>query len=314
VRLLSFTKYEKVLGILFVATLPLCNPWVRGDGVGYYAYARSILFEHRLDFTKDSLSANTTFRMGRVDVNGHLLPDQLTVTGRIDNRFAIGPAILWSPFLIAAHAGVLLYDRLGGYAPADGFSKPYRVAMALGTAICGFLAVLISLSLARRYVPEKWAFIASLGMWFASSLPVYMYFNPSWSRAHSAFIVRKIIYGSYLTTGYKESWDWRSPAIFKVCIPSEHGLFTWTPILLLSVVGLFLFRKHDRILATYSIAAFAAYLYVIGCDQNWDGSSSFGNRIFVSLTVLFTLGFAGCLDRLARAWQEGRVRPRLATL
>jgi hypothetical protein len=34
-------KYERFLVLLFLLTLPLMNPWVRGDGVGYYAYARA---------------------------------------------------------------------------------------------------------------------------------------------------------------------------------------------------------------------------------------------------------------------------------
>ena len=31
------------LTALFLMSLPFVNPWVRGDGVGYYAYARSLL-------------------------------------------------------------------------------------------------------------------------------------------------------------------------------------------------------------------------------------------------------------------------------
>jgi hypothetical protein len=31
--------------------------------------------------------------------------------------------------------------------------------------------------------------LAAIAIWWASSLPVYMYFNPSWSHAHSAFVV-----------------------------------------------------------------------------------------------------------------------------
>jgi len=46
-------KYERFLFLLFLLTLPLMNPWVRGDGVGYYAYARAPLIEHSLDFTHD---------------------------------------------------------------------------------------------------------------------------------------------------------------------------------------------------------------------------------------------------------------------
>ena len=64
--LLRFTPYSKALLILFILTLPLVNPWIRGDGVGYYAFARSLLIEHKLDFTKDWLYANQSFRLGRV--------------------------------------------------------------------------------------------------------------------------------------------------------------------------------------------------------------------------------------------------------
>jgi hypothetical protein len=350
-----------------------------------------MLIEHRLDFTRDWLAANTSFRMGRTDAQGNIAPAEYTATGHLDNHFSVGPAILWFPFLVVAHGSVLLWDRLGGQIPADGFSKPYRVAMALGTALYGFLALLISFVVARRYFAERWAFLATLGIWFASSLPVYMYFNPSWSHAHSAFMValflwywirtraartwmqwivlgaigglmmdvyyvsgvllllplleslggyweglqgaagesigrlflkdavfaatvfalfaptlisKKIIFGSYLDFGYRERWFWRSPAFFKVSFSADHGLFSWTPILILAVVGIFILRRRDRSLAWYLIAIFAAYLYAIGCYQNWDGLSSFGSRFFVSLTSVFVIGLAAFLDSLERAWNE----------
>ena len=49
---------------------------------------------------------------------------------------------------------------------------------------------------------------------------------------------------------------------------------------------------------------FAAYFYTIGCYQNWDGLSAFGNRFFVSLTPIFVLGLAAFFDGLERAWNE----------
>lgn len=393
------TKYETILVLVFVLTLPLSNPWIRGDGVGYYAFGRAILIEHRLDFTKDWLNANESFRMGRMDTEGRILSNQYTVTGHLDNHFSVGPAILWSPFLLVAHMCVLAYDRVGGHIAADGYSRPYRMAMALGTAVYGFLALLISFGLARKFVAERWALLATLGIWWASSLPVYMYFNPSWSHAHSAFavalflwywigtrhsrtrtqwiilgalgglmidvyyinvvllllpllesfssywtalrrtpyqpagrlffdnvvfscmlfvtvlptlVIKRIIYGNSSTFGYEGLWDWTSPAILKVCFSSDHGLFSWTPILILSVVGLFLLRKYDRNLSAYSIVVCAAFLYVIGCYHNWDGLSSFGNRFFISLTPLFVLGLATFFDVLVRGWQ-GRRAAILAT-
>jgi Dolichyl-phosphate-mannose-protein mannosyltransferase len=389
--LLRITKYEGILVLLFLATLPLVNPWVRGDGVGYYAFARAMLIEHRLDFTKDWLFANGSFRMGRVDASGRLTPEQFTTTGHVDNHSSVGPAILWAPFLIVAHAGVIIFDRFGGHTAADGFSEPYRVAMALGTALYGFLAVLISFYLARRYVPERWAFLASLGIWFGSSLPVYMYFNPSWAHAPSAFavalfvwywvrtrgdrthrqwiilgllaglmidcyymnavlvllpllesvvgyqrafigkaeqrpqelllknivfatslllaflptlITKQILYGSFLRFGYTERWFWQSPALLKVCFSSNHGLFSWTPILIPAVGGLFLLRRHDGAVGLSLLAVVTVYLYALGCYQDWHGISSFGNRFCVSLNVIFVLGLASFLAWFAQAWQE----------
>jgi hypothetical protein len=384
-----FSKCEVLLVVLFILSLPLSNPWVRGDGVGYYAFARSLLIEHRLDFTKDWQAANSSFRMGRLDDSGNPRPAEYTVTGQLDNHFSVGPAILWSPFLIVTHVAVLSYDALGGKIPADGYSRPYRVAMAFGTALYGFLALFIAFVLARRYVSERSAFVATLGIWFASSLPVYMYFNPSWSHAHSAFMValffwywlrtrptrtigqwillgaigglmmdvyyltailtlmplleslgeyrlslrgaglepvgrlfvknvlfavtlfaaftptlitKKMIYGGYLKFGYTEAWYWNSPAFFKAAFSSDHGLFAWTPMLILAVVGLGFLRRHDRVLSADLLVVFVLYWYALGCYQNWDGLSSFGNRFFVPLTSIFVLGLAAFFDWLGQMW------------
>ncbi|MGB2592403.1 MAG: glycosyltransferase family 39 protein [Candidatus Acidiferrum sp.] len=182
-------KAERLFLVLFLLSLPLLNPWVRGDGVGYYAFARATLIQHNLDFTRDYQEANSSFRDGRLDKNGQPIPEFRTPTGHLENHFTVGPAILWAPFLLVAHAGVLAARAMGSTVAADGFSSPYRIAMALATAFYGFLGLLISFRLARKYVDERWAFIATLAIWSASSLPVYMYFNPSWSHAQSAFIV-----------------------------------------------------------------------------------------------------------------------------
>src|ERR1700687_4260033 len=128
---------ERLLLILFLLSLPLVNPWVRGDGVGYYAYARAPLIEHSLDFTHDYQQANTSFRENRLDKNGQPTAEFRTRTGHIENHFTVGPAILWAPFLMVTHAGVLLARSMGSAIPADGFTTPYRIAMALATALDG---------------------------------------------------------------------------------------------------------------------------------------------------------------------------------
>ena len=398
----KLSRNDWVLLVLFILTLPLVNPWIRGDGVGYYAMARAPLVQHNLDFRPDWYAGNTSFRLTKIDpVTNQIYPGEFTDTGHINNHFSIGPAILWSPFLIPVHAGVKLARALGSHVSGDGFSAPYRFAISLATALYGFLGLWLSYRLARKYVPDYWAFLATIAIWFSSSLPVYMYFNPSWSHAHSAFTValflwywdltrasrswqqwivlgllgalmmnvyyvnaavlfipllesigrylraaqtkdwpqfgnlfvqnftfalcviagflptlltKKAIYGGYLKFGYKEQWFWNSPAILKVAFSSDHGLFSWTPVLLLAIIGLFFLSRIDRALASYLLVVFALYLYTIGCYESWDGISSFGNRFFVSLTPIFILGLAALFDAIARALSATGAGERPATI
>ena len=135
-------------------------------------------------------------------------PSEYTPTGYVDNHFTVGPAILWAPFLIFAHIAVLLFNAVGGHISADGFSPPYLVAMALGTAFYGFLGLLFSFLLAKKYVRDRWAFLATMGIWLASSLPVYMYFNPAWSHAHSAFTVALFLWYWERTRGTRTIGQW----------------------------------------------------------------------------------------------------------
>ena len=82
----------------FLLSLPLINPIVHGDGVGYYAYARAPLIEHSFHFEEDWRHANLYFSQSRTRPDGQLLPEQYTETGYVSNLFTIGPALLWFPF------------------------------------------------------------------------------------------------------------------------------------------------------------------------------------------------------------------------
>src|ERR1700722_6701051 len=121
-RATGLRRSYTILIVLFVLSLPLVNPWVRGDGVGYYAYVHSLLIDHDLHFDNEWLAANSSFLQARTDANGHLLPNQYSPTGYVKNHFSIGPSILWAPFLLMTHTVVLGLDRLGAHIPADGYS------------------------------------------------------------------------------------------------------------------------------------------------------------------------------------------------
>jgi hypothetical protein len=374
------TSFPVLLALLAVS-LPLVNPWVRGDGVGYYAFARAVLVQGNFDFTADYQHANQGFREARLDASGRPKEVFRTVTGHLDNHFAVGPAMLWAPFLLLAHAGVLVARALGSSVPADGFSLPYLVMMALGTLVYGFCALVLSFRVACRFVPERFALMATVGIWWASSLPVYMYFNPSWSHAHSAFAValffwywlrtrddrsagqwavlgllaglmanvyypnvlvlaalvpeaiaryraegvrrllpgqalfglialasllptfltKYVLYGGPFETGYIpiRDWAWSSPWFLELLVSANHGLFSWTPILLLATVGTLLLWRKAPAVGTSVVSVLLVFYVFMAAYPDWAGISSYGNRFFVSLTVFFVLGLSALLEAVA---------------
>ncbi len=206
-RLLSCS--EKALIVLFLLTIPFVQATVSGDGIGYYAYARSLLVDHNLDFKGDwkdprGLPVLTTLgRNGQYESSTHY-----TKNGHIANFYPVGPAILWSPFLVATHVVVLVLRRAGWRVAADGFGRPYLLTMALATALYGFLGLWLSFQLARNYFEERWAFWATIGIWFGSSLPAYMYLEPSWSHAHSAFLVALFLWYWHRTRKARTLQQW----------------------------------------------------------------------------------------------------------
>ena len=131
-------RYVKILFVLFIITLPIVNPWVHGDGVGYYAYVHSLLIDHNLQFENEWKAANASFTQGRVGSNGEIVESQYTATHHLDNHFTVGPAILWAPFLIAIHLLIMLLNALGAHISTDGFGRPYLLTMAFATAGYGF--------------------------------------------------------------------------------------------------------------------------------------------------------------------------------
>src|SRR4029077_18344837 len=93
------------------------------------------------------------------------------------------------------------------------------------------------------------------------------------------FITRWIIYGSPFETGYPaiSTWNWTSPVLLKILFSADHGMFSWTPLLILAVVGLPILVKTDTLLGVGSVLTFLAFYYFIASYPDWAGISSFGN-------------------------------------
>jgi hypothetical protein len=77
---------------------------------------------------------------------------------------------------------------------ADGYSRPYIAAVTYGSAIYGFLAVILSIYAATLVIgdPSPGALPAAL-VWLGTPLLFYMYIAPGFSHACSAFAVAAFV-------------------------------------------------------------------------------------------------------------------------
>jgi hypothetical protein len=280
---------------------------------------------------------------------------------------------------------------------ADGHSWAYLAAMATATVLYGFAGLCLSFSIARRFVGERWAFWATVGIWFGTSVPVYFYLLPAWSHAHSVFanslflwywlrtrgsrtrgqwlilglltglimdvyqvnvvfvlvvvyealstyaevwsspgskpelfakafrvhaiyalgallgylptlITRQIVFGSPFAVGpyTLRMWNWTSPVFAQVLFSKDHGLFVFTPLVVLAIAGLFYTRRLDRQLGTVCLLITAAFYFLIACFPWWYGAVGFGNRFFVSLTPIFILGLASLFAWSSNLWPDAK--------
>jgi hypothetical protein len=96
---------------------------------------------------------------------------------------------------------------------------------------------------------------------------------------------------------------WTSPHALEVLFSPEHGFFAWTPLALVAVASLVLlaFRRiaRDRPEAAWigalAVLMFALQVYVSGSVDSWSVAGAFGQRRFVAMTPLLTLGLAALL-------------------
>ena len=109
----------------------------------------------------------------------------------------------------------------------------------------------------------------------------------------------KVTYGSWITIPQGGGFlHWGHPAILKILFSSRHGLFSWTPALLLGVIGLPYFIKRERLLGLSLLAAFLLQLYINSIVDDWWAGTGFGARRFANCLPVFALGLAGIFEGL----------------
>lgn len=88
-------------------------------------------------------------------------------------------------------------------------------------------------------------------------------------------------------------------AIWQVLFSSNHGLFTWHPMLLVGTLGLALLWKHNHWLTLALSGVLVLQLLLNASVNDWWAGWSFGHRRFISTLPIMALGLALVLERLS---------------
>jgi hypothetical protein len=105
--------------------------------------------------------------------------------------------------------------------------------------------------------------------------------------------------------------NWQAPHALDVLMSPEHGFFLWTPLAALAIGGLVVLAlrgpAHVRRIGWCALLMVALQIYVSGSVESWTVAGAFGQRRFVALTILLTIGLAGLIAAVPR----GAGRPAL---
>jgi hypothetical protein len=139
--------------------------------------------------------------------------------------------------------------------------------------------------------------------------------RPAWLLAAAAaaalvlvpqIVAWKILYGSFFrvpsgpglrTWGPGLGWfDPRSPRLLDVLVATDHGLFTWTPAMLIGAAGLVVALRRWRLLAAGGLMVLLATAWISGSLADWWGSDAFGARRFDLVVPFMAVGMAALLE------------------
>jgi hypothetical protein len=126
------------------------------------------------------------------------------------------------------------------------------------------------------------ALLAAAALVFVPQLLAYRALNGRFGP--STLVARKMSYSS--------------PHFLEVLFDPGHGLFLWSPILLLATAGLLAARRRAPQATALLTLALLLQVWINGSVASWSQAGAFGARRFVSATFVFAWGLAALLAAL----------------
>ena len=231
---------RRIVIAAWLLALPLLTPRIRGaDEIEYFAHLRSLAFDGDLEFGNEYAHFHARDPEGLAGFAATFLEKREPATGRHINFAPIGTALLWSPFYLLGHLGVLAARATGSPVAADGFSAPYVAAVCFASWLYGGLGLLLAHDALVRFggVNERDSGWAAAAVLWATPLLYYMTIAPGFSHAVSVFAVAALVWASLWAR-------WRGPAAWAAVglVGGTCALVREQDALFLCVPALFILR------------------------------------------------------------------------
>ncbi len=344
------------------------NNVISGDVRGYYAYLPAFFIYDDIE-----LQHNTAYN----SENGTRIWYMVAEDGTRYVKYTCGMAILYSPFFLAAHA---LAEPMGHV--ADGFSLPYRFALAMSAIFYLLLALIFLSKLLRRYFSDHVVAATLLIIFVGTNALHYYTGNMTYSHGYSLALISMFLYYSVCwleKPGYKyavliglsaglmvlvrpvdiifllalpllntqpslqslkerfglffrnwkqiilmvlvsiivfipqflynsvifgelfhysytnESFFFGHPHILDSMFSFRNGWLIYSPLMILSLVGLFFPGKARRTFGMFLFPVLALYIYVLASWWCW-WYVGFGNRAYINLYPLLAIPLAAFIQ------------------
>ncbi len=309
---------------------------VYGDGIFYFSWLRSLVVDHDIHFADEyrhfgaiqPMTARrefgnkysigpalvwwplytTAFLFLRGD--GWSLPYQLAVglTSVLAAIFGLivllriikqPPGVLGITVLLIAGATNLLFygsvDAVNSHALSF-FAAAVYIALLSAPSVEWFAAGLFLGLLTAIRIQDAVFVLLVLPYW--RKLPKRMFLAGFGLAMLPQLLAWYALYGTlanpYLAGG--ERFDVLHPHILGVLFSPENGLFVWTPVVAIGVIGLFL---RWRVYWPY-LAVFFSELYIVACWGTWWQGASVSGRMFVSSLPIIAIGLSVVVGRIYR--------------
>lgn len=157
--------------------------WVVGDGVSYYAWLRSAIFDHDVQFANEFSLYNTTHSAVATTV----LPNGMT-----PNVFSIGPAVLWAPvYTIVLYLLKIFFSQKVW----TGYEFPFLLTISSLSISFGFIGLLLNFYLAKLMaIKDTQALLVTLAIFLTSPLPQYIFDESNYAHIFSFFFISLLLF------------------------------------------------------------------------------------------------------------------------